>query len=258
MEPDIVLDRTQFKTFIDLIKLTSVSAECNDCDIEKGIVRQKNNDRYWIIEMDMTSIIGDHSLAFSSAKEKVNLFGSFQLDINDLSKKPDNENVEIYIEEKKYLIVDEFSSLTVRKPPRTLLSNQFIELAAFEKTITIREEDLVFEKEIESHLAVRMKSVVESMENVMLICNMNDNEATMSIESKDKHSKFTVIRGISLNKNISKCNFSLHCLPFIMDTGSDIKMSAYSRGKDTLLVKSDFSLNSIPITSYTQVKLIDG
>jgi hypothetical protein len=244
------IERDGFSKLLSLLKLFEI--ECTDCDIKNGIFRCRNNDRYAIISMDLSSIVGENDLSFSLMKNKIGLLKTFELDDNI---QVEDKNIWIESNESNYEFNDPFSRMIFRKPVQKYIDNKFISQEEFNTIIKCKEEDLLFIYDINSYMKKRIRSIAEGFGNENIDCLMNEFEAQLKISSKQGDSSI-IATGIQMNKQLTARMFHMVPLAFAVDIISDVRFSCYLLSSDVSLCKFEMSFYGIPISIYTQAKII--
>ena len=134
------INRDKFRILTECIGLMQF-LPCNDCDIKQGMIRQQDNYRNTIIELDLTDILGTKTLAISNAKEKYSVMKA--LDVDD-SVDWANEDLTLNEIDKFYEIIDKESTVRFRKPVDELMGNSFISKDALNTRVDTSEERLIF------------------------------------------------------------------------------------------------------------------
>ena len=250
----MTLSRENFSKVLEILKAVSDS-NCTDCDIKSGKIRQKTNDRACVFSADVTTILSEMSIAFSSVKQKYFLFKSFELDDNVSLKE---ENITIEMDEGSYIFSDELSKLLFRKPTSNLLDNPYIEDTAFNSGIASKliDDNLVFSLNINQYLCRRIRSICEGCATDTVRCDLLGTTAVLNASTANNETAMKLASEITLNKEFPKGNFRMAILPFILDIKSDIKLDVFKASADVFLCKFNLTCSGIPITIFTQAKVI--
>jgi hypothetical protein len=250
----VSIKREDFSKFLSTLKL--FQDICTDCDIMDGRMRQRSNDKLALIDVDLTGVIGETSIALSMLKTKLISLKSFELDqtIPDGSAGNDG-GVVLEIDEKDLRFIDSFSTLTFRIPSKKFLDNIFIADDEFEKTMNLKEEDLILSTEVSSYLCKRIKSISEGFENDAVIWRMNGFEATLDTETTNKENTSKLLKNIQLNTEMPNCTSKMVVLPFALDINSDIKIDSYKHKNNTMMCRFKMKFFGIPVTIYSWSEL---
>lgn len=250
MSETLSIPRDQFTKLLGTIKI--IENCCTDCDIVGGKIRQKTNDRHFILDIDLTDILQTNDLSLQLIKQKVALLKSFELDDNVTV---DDENVGIEYSDKEYTFFDPLSTVKIRIPLKKFLDNPFIEEEKFSQMLTISEENMIFEHTASAYMAKRIKGVCEGFGVESLKCSLENYDATLSTQAQNHELVFKEKKAITLNREMPKRFFQFMYLPFSFDISSDVSISAYQTSNDVLLCKFGLTYYGTPISIYTQVKL---
>lgn len=253
MKKTVTVKREDYSKFINILKLFQDS--CTDCMINDGIIRQCTDDRRVYVEIDLSSILGETSIDVALLKTKVQLLKSFELD--DRAPEVEGENdVVIEIDEEVYKFIDEFSSLTFKKPIKNFMSNKFVDQETFQKNNKLLEENLLFKVSINPYICSRTKVITEGFNNPKLIWKFNDYKVSLHTETKSLESRSVLLKDIPLNNKMEKCHCIMISLPLVLDVNSDVDVSGYSIGDDIITCKFSMKYFGVPITLYTMTKKI--
>jgi len=75
MSTNVNLNAESYNEFLRCI--TNLKEECNDIDINNGIIRQRSNDKTSIFQIDLNPILPDVTMSISDIKKKIDLFKIF-------------------------------------------------------------------------------------------------------------------------------------------------------------------------------------
>ena len=242
--------RDDFSKLLTLLKI--FENNCNDCDIQNGLLRCRTNDRQAIISMDLSSILDSNSLQFSLMKQKIILLKAFE--IND-SVQMDDKSISIESNESNYEIKDPISKIIFRKPVQQYIDNKYVNDEDFGRMIRCQEENLIFSYDISHYLKKRISNVVQGFQSDILKCQIVDNNGTLTASTRNHEESCVFVKDIIMNREVSDCEFKMSALPFMLDIASDLKLGVYHVTNDVYLCKFDQVYYGIPITLYTQVKV---
>lgn len=247
----IVLTRADFKKLLTCLDIVN-NSNCTDCDISKGLVRQKTNDRQCIIEMDLTSLLYQNDISLSMVKTKAGLLSSFQLDNN---VKVDDENVTIEIDDKVYHFLDCFSKLNFTKPMSKFMDNKYIGDEEFASMLSINDDKLLFSGVVSSYVKKRIKTVCMGLAVDTIICTMNETTAKLSLTTVNNESSTNLNQQFDLNSHMDLCTARITTMPFSLDVESDLNLSVYKVTAERFLCKFSMVYAGIPINIYTQTQI---
>lgn len=244
------ITRDDFSKLLTLLKI--FENYCNDCDIQNGLMRCRNNDRQAIISMDLNTVLENNPLQFSLIKSKIGLLKAFELDDN---VQVEDSDIIIACNESNYEINDTFSKVVFRKPVQQYIDNKFITDAEFPGMISCDEENLIFSYTINNYLKRRISSIVQGFQSDIVKCRIVENIGKLTAETTNHEDSSEFIKDIVLNQEISDCEFKIISMPFILDISSDIKISTYKITSDMYICKFEQNYYGVPITIYTRVKV---
>lgn len=244
------VSRDDFSKLLTLLKI--FENNCNDCDIQGGLMRCRTNDRQAIISMDLSSILESNSLQFSLMKQKIILLKAFE--INDTIQMED-KTISIESNESNYEIKDPISKIIFRKPIQQYIDNKYVNDEDFGRMIRCQEENLIFSYDISHYLKKRISNVVQGFQTDILKCQIVENNGNLTASTKNFEESCVFVKDIVMNRELPDSEFKMIALPFMLDIASDMKLSVYYVTNDVNLCKFDQSYYGIPITLYTQVKV---
>lgn len=248
-ENSIKVERDKFVTFINCIKLV-VDAECTDCDISSGEIRQMSNNKRSIIQVDLSNVLGDMDLSLSMASQKVQLLKTFELD----DTVEDEGSIAIEVDDKKIHFTDSFGHLHFNKPMKKMLDNTYLTDEMYNKKVVIVEDEKILECEITNYIAKkRIKSICDAMKTDVISVKLNGETADIVIDTPDI--KTTVVKDIKLEKTMPKSKFDILLLPFAMEANSTIKFRVYKAPSGNLLCIFDQTYFKVPVTICITTKL---
>ena len=247
------LKRDEFSKFLNCIKL--IQDVCTDCDLQKGVIRQRTNDRHAIVEMDLSSVLNDSTICFTLLKQKIALLKSLELD--DSARVGDDEkDITVELNEKTYKFIDIFSTLTFRIPIRKFLDNTFVSADEVSNMFELKEEDLVLSYNVSSYMCRRIKSITEGFNTDVLVWKMNGFDSCLQTESSNKDNSAQLIKNIALNSEMTPMESKMISLPLCLDINSDIEINGYKiKDGQVLLCRFRMKYFDIPITIYAQSQL---
>jgi len=241
---DLTITREKFNNFLRAIKI--MENACTDCDIVGGKVRQKTNSNHCIIEMDLNDIFGANcNFTISQLKQKINLLKIFEKD-DAAGQGSQDDNVLYKDNDSTYIIADNISEITFRKPMKKFLDNVYIEDAEVIKKLNSSDDDLLFDHVISSNVGKRIKSVCEGFFNDVISCRIRNGQAGFFIATTNNEQYSDVLKGIVLNKiEADDYDFNIQSFAFTLESG-DIKLKVYKKGK-LLLWKFYQTIFNIPV-----------
>jgi hypothetical protein len=241
---DLTITREKFNNFLRSIKI--MENACTDCDIVNGKVRQKTNSGHCIIEMDLNDIFtANCNFTISQLKQKINLLKIFEKD-DAAGQGGQDDNVLYKDNDTTYIIADNISEITFRKPLKKFLDNVYIDDNEIVKKLNASDEDLLFEHTISANVGKRIKNVCEGFFNDVICCKVRNSQAGFYIATTNNEQYSDVVKGIVLNKVESDdYDFNIQSFAFTLESG-DIKLKVYRKGK-VLLWKFYQTIFNIPV-----------
>jgi hypothetical protein len=247
-EPSKEVSLEDFQKLVECFRIIT-ETNCTDCDIEKGVIRQRTNDRHSLLRMDLTPILGDFNLGIASTKQKVGIMRMF-------SDFEDSKNILITDKGTFFRYNDQHSKIESTKPDRALLDNQYISDEKYNDYTNIDSDELLLSTEIESNFNKKISIVGEHIDSDMVIISMNKLTATIGLEEANKENKITVVKDIPLNQEVEKSSCRVFILPFKMETIGPISLNIYKRKKNVAFCQFDMTLiNGITFNVYILAKI---
>lgn len=244
---NLTLNAEEFNDFLRCI--TNLKEECNDIDINGGIIRQRSNDKTSIFQIDLTPILQDISMTISDIKKKLDLFKIFA---------GQDVNVEIDNSENGYFIFsDQFSSVKFMSPSYQFIDNKFMPEDELNAIFNLDDDGLILEHELGTMITDRIKVITASF-NLKAIQVMFDGEEAAikaGTAAKDQFANF--VDGISTNVVFDKCSANLGVIPFAIEHDDDIEFKMYKDpNQDIALNTFATKLGECETTIYTRSSLV--
>lgn len=246
----ITLDSSQYEDLFNC--LSNFKEICNDIDIREAVLRQRSNDHTCIVEVDLTPLLGDSSIALTSLKEKIELLKTFI-----------DQEVTITIDDEFVMFSDQYTAIKFRKPTLELLDNTFMTEQELDTIYNVTEEDLVLDYEIPTLITNRIKNITRGFNTTTIQVNFGGEEAALNYvtQSQDQHVKF--VDGITLNEVIENRYSPLIVVPFLIEheTPISLRMCRDSRRRNTnqeiLLNKFHTTLGDITMNLYNRSEIFN-
>ena len=245
---ELSITREKFNNFLRVVKL--IENVCNDCDVVKSQVRQKNNQGISIVEMDLTPIFGAGcDFTLSQLKQKISLLKIFEKDDSGAKSSETDDNILFKADDDSYIFMDNISEMLFRKPVKKFLDNIYIDDPVVIKQLEGDPGNLLFEYTISSNIARRICNVCEGFSNDIITCKIKENTADFHISTVTNEHFSEVIKNIPLNQiQDKKYTFNFQSFAFTMD-GGDIKVSVYKPAKEKIVVwKFKQDIFQVPVT----------
>jgi hypothetical protein len=228
MSTNLTLDAEQYNDFLRC--LTNLKEECNDIDINNGIIRERSNDKTSIFQINMTPILTDITMSISDIKKKLDLLKIFA---------GQEVNLEINNEASGYFILsDQHSSLKFISPAYQFIDNKFMTEEELTAIFNLDEDNLILEHSLESVITERIRIITQSFNIKAIQVEFEGERAIIKAgtQAKDQFAKF--VEGITTNVVLDKCSANLGTIPFGIDHDRAVEFKMY---KDP---NQDISLNT--------------
>ena len=228
MSTTLTLDAEQYNDFLRC--LTNLKEECNDIDINNGIIRERSNDKTSIFQIDMKPILTDITMSISDVKKKLDLLKIFA---------GQEVNLEINNEANGYFILsDQHSSLKFISPAYQFIDNKFMTEDELTAIFNLDEDNLILEHNLESVITERIRIITQSFNIKAIQVEFEGEQAIIKAgtQAKDQFAKF--VEGITTNVVLDKCSANLGTIPFGIDHDRAVEFKMY---KDP---NQDISLNT--------------
>lgn len=228
MSTTLTLDAEQYNDFLRC--LTNLKEECNDIDINNGIIRERSNDKTSIFQINMNPILKDITMSISDVKKKLDLLKIFA---------GQEVNLEINNEDNGYFILsDQHSSLKFISPAYQFIDNKFMTEEELTAIFNLDEDNLILEHSLESVITERIRIITQSFNIKAIQVEFEGEQAIIKAgtQAKDQFAKF--VEGITTNVVLDKCSANLGTIPFGIDHDRAVEFKMY---KDP---NQDISLNT--------------
>ena len=230
-ETIITLTREKFNNFLRILRM--IENACNDVEIVDNRILQKTNDKYCIIDVDLSSVFNQPcSFAISKIKNKNQLFKILESN-DDNASNNDEDLITIKIDDKFCIFEDNISELKFTKPITKYLDNTFISDDSVLKLIDVKDENLLFEQIINSNLVKRIRNILEGFNMDHITCKVNNDKINFNVSTLDKQNSSDVIKNMALNRDEgSKYKFAIQAFAFTIE-GNEVNITMYktSSGK---------------------------
>lgn len=244
------ISRDSFSKFVGVLKI--LQNHCVDCEVNQGKIRQATDDKTCFFDIDITNLIGEIDILLAQLKVKVSSFQTFEVD--DFVEGA-GEEIAFESDGKTYYINDPFTKMKIQNPGRKFLDNTFLSQEEKDKRINVSDDDLVMSVDMSAYIASRIKKICESFSNDVITCQVKDNDAKLILASNNQQNVADITSGIELHDEMPNCRFKLSYLPFSLELNSDVKLRAYKKSSDIILVQFDMNYFDNPVTIYAQCRM---
>ena len=243
----LTLTGKQWKSFCKT--LGGLARQCNDVDINQGIIRQRSNDSSAIFEIDLRSVVGGLTLTISNFKEKLKTLKMFK------------SGVTITPGQDEVVISDGVTSYSIMNPDRNHLDNKFISQQERESMFlsVLQKPSLLIRNRIEKKMIKRIRTALSKLHTNTCKVVFVKHSASLIVEretggSNQPSEVFCIIRDIPLfEPTIGYAQLSP--LPFkSFDYDGDIGWELY-RVDRRLFSKIYGRIGEVNTTTYTTGEL---
>lgn len=218
---------------------------CNDVDIVEGVIRQRSNDKSCIIEIDMTPLLQQGNLPITQIKQKLDLFKIFS-----------GEEITVDMNESRYVLLDQYSSISFLNPNHDYIDNKFMDLDELNSMFTLSEENLILETTLTSEISERIKTITNSFNTSTLEVEFNGETAQIICSTQAADQKAIVKKDIVTNSNIDEKTTNLVSIPFVTDHDGDMILQMYNIKDNILINKFSSCVGGINYIIYSRSILI--
>jgi len=231
MSEIIPLDKNKFAVFMEL--LNAVSKACDDLVINEGKVCQKSNNRKFIYQIDLTTLLGTPSLMISGVAAKQKTLGPFHKQQVDM---------EIVIDDF-VTFQDQQSQFKVIRPLASHIANPFMTNESVMELLNIDTQGKIAEFTLEKHLIDRLIASSDAMAATLLRLQFGNN-IQLKIRPSDISSttvmNLVTIDDIDLTLE-GYANFAIE--PFQLNVDEFKCEVWYRQGRDHVLLKLEAFLD---------------
>jgi len=246
MSQTITLDATKYDSFLKC--LSNMKEVCTDLDLRQGIIRQRSTDNTVLFEMDVKEVIGEINLPLSDLKSKYDLLKIFS-----------GREVELEIEEEYFTFTDEYSSIKFMSQHGQALDfmdNKFITEEELNNIISISEDEMILDHDLDSISTERIKIVAQSFNTTSVQVVFSGETASIKASTQAKDQFATFVKNIITNEVIDNKFYNVAIIPFVVEHDDKIKFNVYRDSEHTLISKFETTLGEINITMYSRSEII--
>lgn len=171
MSTVVSLDKDKFSIFMEILK--AVSKSCDDLTIKDGKICQKSNNRKFIYQINVESILNNEDMSISNVVAKSKIFAPFHSQQVDM---------EVVIEEQGYSIQDEESQFKFGKPLASHMANPHMTEEEVIQLLKVDPNGKIAEFELNKHLIDRLTASTEALSATLLRLEFNSDSLKIKIK----------------------------------------------------------------------------
>jgi hypothetical protein len=147
----VTLTKKQWQSFCKTLQ--GLARQCNDVDINQGIIRQRSNGSAAIFEVDLRPVVGELTLTITNLKEKVKTLKAFT---GGVTLEPGQNEV---------VVSDGVSSYSILNPDRNYLDNKFMSQQEMGSMVlsVLQEPSLLIRNRIEKKMIKRIRTALSKL-----------------------------------------------------------------------------------------------
>lgn len=240
----IKLMSEEYKLFLKLISTLKIN--CDNVNIENGFIRQRDNSRRCIYEIDLTKLINNVSLSITSLKNKLDILSTF-----------DKNDIEINVNNDMLSFSDDCSIIKFRNSSIIYMNNSFINIEEFNNIVLLNPEDEILSFNIDKTMSDKIKKISKSFKNENIQIKFNDDKASILALTDSKNQEITFIKNIEVIKNINGYT-NIIVDPFIFDHDDLINLKIYLLDNDVCISKFETKFLDFNVNILTQSQLLNN
>lgn len=240
----ITLDANQYESFFSVISM--IKDECTDIDIREGIIRQRNDTEHVIYELDLTDLIEQLNIPFSSIKPKIDLLKMFV----------GGDEIVLDSDDETHSVKDEFSKISFTATNLQFMDNKFIEASALTQIFNFDNLEPVFTYTFSKKVCERMRVIANNFSINSFTVEFHGETAMIKASPESRDQSAIIVDNIPLDFEISdkSCNITIMLTNFEHD--GDLDLSMYADGNNVLASKSSSTVKGIQCDIYNRTRLI--
>lgn len=243
----VTINQKQWKFFCKTLR--GLARQCNDVDINQGIIRQRSNDSSAIFEVDLRPVVGGLTLTITNFKEKLKLLKAF------------TGGVTIEPGQNEVVFSDGVTPYSIVNPDINYLDNKFMSQQELEPLFpsVFQKTSLLIRNRIEKKMLKRIRTALSKLHRDTYEVVFAQRSATLRIEEKtggagNPSTAMDVIRNIPLFEPTTGYAH-LPPLPFTsFDCDGDMGWELY-RVNNRLFSKIYGRIGEVNATTYTRAEL---
>lgn len=190
---------------------------CQDISIIEGMMRQRNNDRSVMFELNLVPLFGDATIFITGVKDKIELFKMFQ----------HQDTISVNVEDNAYVISDGYSALKIMMPSKEFVGNEFIKEEVLSKIVDLNDDNLMADYDINRTLLNRIRTASNSFGVSMVALLFGEKNMSIVASTKSRDQEMRIVKDIDTIINFEKNKINVSIVPFCIDYESDLNMMLY-------------------------------
>jgi len=229
MSTNIPLSAAKYNDFLRC--LSNLKEECNDIDINGGIIRERSNDKTSIFQIDLNPILPDVTMSISDIKQKLDLLKIFAG--QEVNVEISNEGGNGY-----FVFSDAFSMIKFMAPAYQFIDNKFMPQNELDAIFNLNEDSLILEYGLSSMITERIRIITMSFNIKAIQVVFNGETAVIKAGTQAKDQFATFAEDINTNVVLDNCSANLGTIPFGIDHDDIVDFKMYQDASP------DISLNT--------------
>jgi len=240
----VTIHQKDFSNFCRCLAL--LKDECNDVQIQAGVLRQRSNLRESIFKMDLSPLVGDADIIISNIKQKLPM-------LKQLSQQGE---VKIITADNDLSFIGKRSKFKFNNPRIDYLDNKFMPDEEFRNLFTLVEDSLIVEYPFEKDICQLMKTTSKQFNIVsfQMLFQGDTAEISASTSSKDQQSKLE--SGIPVKKHL-KGFLNIVTTPFLIDHDEEILLKMYTIEESIFINKFSTTVGKVNMNVYCRSQLLE-
>lgn len=243
----VTLDEKQWKSFCKTLQ--GLGKQCNDADINDGVIRQRSNDVGAIFEVDMTAMLGSSTFTIPNIKGKLNILKNL------------TGQVSIEADQNKVLFSDGDASYNMPAADQNYLDNKFMSKQVLDSILPSESQQAtpLLKTKIEKKNLKRMRNAVSTFHINTYKVVFEGHSASIIVEqgyggSKGLKPSMEVTKDIPLSEPTTGYMNLTRSLFQSFDYDGDIGWEI-NRGDNAFLSKHYGSIGDVTTLTYTRGEL---
>jgi len=230
--------------FSNLLRcLSLLNCICANVDIKGGILRQKSDDEYSIIEMDLTSLVSDCDILIPDIKGKLPI-------LKALSK----QEIKISSSGSRISFSSVRSTLQFDNSHSNSPQHLFISSEELGKEFTLREEDAILEFSIKKETSTLIKVIASQFNLLGFQIFFEGNTASIIPTTTDRSQHFRIAHGIPIKAHMN-CFSSVLARDLLIDHDGDILLRIYKVREPLCINQFNAFIGKVMVRVYGASKL---